>query len=83
METLRNQETEFVLATLKEPQLATLNVLLPFYSLWCSFQCITDCVEQQPISNNRKMEELIAGMCVTKLTLLGASKVTVSKVMSA
>jgi hypothetical protein len=31
METLRNSGIEFVLATLKELQLATMNVLLPFF----------------------------------------------------
>jgi hypothetical protein len=37
----------FVLATLKELQLATLNVLLPFVcTLQCSCQCSSDCVQR-------------------------------------
>jgi hypothetical protein len=39
METLRNGEIEFVFATLKEIQLATLNVLPFLYTLLSSCQC--------------------------------------------
>jgi transposase len=97
METLRNWGTEFLLATMKELRLATLNVLLPFvYTLKCSGQCIRGCVDWQSEWKNRKMGDLsdfergrvvsarLAGESVRKTaTLLGASIATVSTVMSA
>jgi hypothetical protein len=42
METLRNRGIGFELVTLKELQLATLNVLTFVYILYSSCQCISD-----------------------------------------
>jgi hypothetical protein len=91
METPRSWGIEFVLATLKELQLATLNALPFVYTLDCSYKCISDCVEWQPMWKNRKMGDMsdfergqivgarLAGASVTKIaTLLGVSRATVS-----
>jgi hypothetical protein len=58
IETLSNWGTEFVLETLKEFQLAALNVLLFIYTLYCSCQCICGRAKRQSMWKNRKMGEL-------------------------
>jgi hypothetical protein len=96
METLRNWGIEFVLSTLKELQLASLNVLPFVYTLQCMCQCISDCVEWQSMWENWKMGDLsdfergqivgarLAAASVIKIaTWLSVTRATVSKTMSA
>jgi hypothetical protein len=48
---------EFVLAILKELQLATLNIFVQFvYTLWCSYQWTSDCVGDSPCEKIGKWE---------------------------
>jgi hypothetical protein len=67
-----------------------------FYTLYCSCQCISDCVQWQSLWKNKKMGDFsdferrqifgarLALASVTKTaTLLGVSRTTVSKVMLA
>jgi predicted transcriptional regulator len=90
MGTLRNWGMGFVLATLKDLRLATLHVPPFAYTLWCLCQCISERVERQSAWKkwNFEREQIVgarlAGASVTKTaTLLGVSRATVSKVISA
>jgi hypothetical protein len=76
-----------VLATLKELQLATLNVLLFVYTCSDHVSALVIVLSDSPCESTGKWETVgmhLAGTSVIKtVTLLGVLRVTVSKVMSA